>query len=191
VYVEDVFANLPDLDTPRLRLRKITMQDAPHLFEYAGDPEVSRYTTWYPHQSVADTRQFITTILNRYKAHQVAAWGVEHVQDGKLPGTCGFVHWVAPHRRAEIGYALSRRYWNQGYTTEAVCATLTFGFGPMQLNRIEARCNVLNIASARVMEKAGMTFEGVLRQQMLVKGHYDDLKMYSILRDEFMARLQG
>lgn len=187
--VENVFADLPDIVTERLRLRKITMRDAADLFEYAGDPEVSRYTTWYPHQSVADTRQFITTVLNRYKAHQVAVWGVEHLGERKLIGTCGFVHWVTPHQRAEIGYALSRRYWNQGYTTEAVRAALAFGFDKMKLNRVEARCNVLNIASARVMEKAGMTFEGVLRQQMLVKGHFDDLKMYSILRDEYRAEV--
>ncbi len=68
---------------------------------------------------------------------------------------------------------------------EAVRAMIRFGFEMMNLNRVEARCIAENIASARVMEKAGMTFEGILREHMFVKGKYQDLKMYSILRKEW------
>ena len=64
---------------------------------------------------------------------------------------------------------------------------MDFGFEQMSLNRIEARCELPNIGSARVMEKIGMTYEGVLREQMYTKGAYRDVKMYSILRREWAA----
>jgi [ribosomal protein S5]-alanine N-acetyltransferase len=73
--------------------------------------------------------------------------------------------------------------------SEAVSAVIDFGFREMQLNKIQARCEVNNIASARVMEKVGMQLEGILRQQLFVKGRYWDLKTYSILREEFFDNI--
>ncbi len=70
--------------------------------------------------------------------------------------------------------------------TEAVRAVIAFGFRTLQLNRIEARCEIKNIASARVMEKAGMKFEGILRQHAFYKGAFRNFKMYSILRKEWV-----
>jgi len=70
-----------------------------------------------------------------------------------------------------------------------VMAVINFGFRKMNLNRIEARCQVQNVASSGVMEKVGMTFEGILRQQMLIKGEYWVLKIYSILREEFFDKI--
>ena len=73
--------------------------------------------------------------------------------------------------------------------TEAVRTVIAFGFCTMQLNRVQALCEIENVASARVMEKVGMTFEGSLREYMFFKEHYRNLKMYSILRGEWDARL--
>ncbi len=187
VTVADVFGNLPSLETERLLLRKLRLEDAGDLFEYASDPEVSRYTTWEAHKTIDDSRAILSQWMDLYATGQVAPWGVVHKGDAKLIGTCGFVSWAPRHARAEVAYALSRKYWNKGYTTEAVRAVIAFGYNTMRLNRIEARCEIPNVGSARVMEKVGMKFEGVLRQQLFVKGVYVDLKMYSILRAEWAA----
>ena len=80
---------------------------------------------------------------------------------------------------------LNRRYWGQAYMAEAVRAIVGFGFRELGMNRIQARCDVPNIGSARVMEKVGMAFEGVLRQQLFEKGTFRDIKIYSILRSEW------
>ena len=58
----------------------------------------------------------------------------------------------------------------------------------MDLNRIEARCMAENVASARVMQKAGMSYEGTLRRRERIKGAYRDMELYSILRDEYQGR---
>jgi [ribosomal protein S5]-alanine N-acetyltransferase len=188
--LEEIFRELPTLETPRLVLRKIRLGDAPDIFAYASDPAVARYTTWPPHPTVAATEAFVRELLQRYAQGLVAPWGIVHREDGKMIGSCGFAYVMAWHGRAEIAYALSRAYWGRGLMPEAVRAVLGFGFETLRLNRIEARCEIENVASERVMQKLGMQFEGVLRQHTQVMGVYRDLKLYSILRDEWMATAQ-
>lgn len=183
----DILANLPSIETERLLLRKITLNDASDMFEYASNPEVSEYTMWSTHTSIEDTKYFLKSLTKMYKRRELVDWGIVHKAEKKFIGTCGFVEWSMTHSRAEIGYALSARYWREGYMSEAVNAIIEFGFREMLLNRIVGRCEVNNIASARVMEKVGMQLEGILRQQLFVKGRYWDLKIYSILREDFFA----
>ena len=187
VDIEDVFADLPTLETARLLLRPMRMEDADDMFAYASDPEVARYTTWEEHHSVEDSKLFLANMIESYRQHKVASWGLVHKGDGRLIGTCGFASWSTYHASAEIGYAMSRHYWGQGLMTEAVGETVRFGFTRMGLNRIEALCLPENLASARVMEKAGMSYEGLLREHLYAKGNYHDLKIYSILRREWQA----
>ena len=181
----DILADLPTIETERLLLRKITLNDASDMFEYASNPEVSEYTMWSTHVSIEDTKYFLKSLTKMYKKRELVDWGIVHKAEKKFIGTCGFVEWSMTHSRAEIGYALSARYWSEGYMSEAVNAIIEFGFREMLLNRVMGRCEVHNIASARVMEKVGMQLEGILRQQLFVKGKYWDLKIYSILREEF------
>lgn len=182
---EDVFGNLPTLDTDRLVLRKVRMDDAKDMFQYGSHPDVSKFTTWNQHESLADTREFIKFVLNRYDNKQTAPWGIEHKEDGKFIGTIDFGLWQPQHKSAELGYVISHDYWGNGLATEAALKIIAFGFQKMDLVRIQARCFTANAASSRVMEKVGMTFEGVLRKSWYLKGKHQDLKMYSILRDEF------
>ncbi len=183
--VENVFADLPRLETERLVLRKLTDDDAAELFVYASDPQVARFVVWHPHQTLEDSRAFIGSVLDAYRRGEVAPWGLEHRQDGRLVGTCGFIAWHAAHRKAEVGYAMARPYWGQGLMAEAVRAVIAFGFERMQLLRVEALCELPNLASARVLEKVGMSQEAILRHYMISKGTPRDLKMYAVLKDEW------
>jgi ribosomal-protein-alanine N-acetyltransferase len=183
---EGIFGELPVIETDRLLLRKMTLEDAADLFEYACDPAVAKFTTWRAHKSVEDSKLFLFAVMDEYSKHEPSSWGIEAKFERKLIGTCGFADWSPADFRGEIGYALSRKYWGKGYMNEAVRAAIAFGFRTLQLNRIEARCEIKNIASARVIEKAGMKFEGILRQHAFYKGAFRDLKMYSILRKEWV-----
>ncbi|MGI8915287.1 MAG: GNAT family N-acetyltransferase [Chloroflexota bacterium] len=185
--MEDIFRALPTLETPRLVLRPIRLSDAGDIFVFASDPAVARYTTWPPHPTVAATEASVRDLLHRYAQSLVGPWGIVHRDDGKVIGSCGFAYVMAWHGRAEIAYALSQAYWGQGLMPEAVRAVLGFGFQTLQLNRIEARCEVENVASERVMQKLGMQFEGVLRQHTQVMGKYRDVKLYSLLQEEWTA----
>lgn len=179
---------LPTLETERLILRKMTRDDAEAVFAYASDPEVSRYTLWDTHRSVEDSRAFLELAVGNYEGGGSLDWGIVYKGDHRFVGMCGFVNWSPEHARAEMGYVLHKDYWGRGLVPEAVRAMIRFGFERMKLRRIEARCIAENTGSARVMEKAGMTYEGTLRQREYIKGAYRDMKIYSILSSEFRGR---
>lgn len=167
-------------------LRPLTTEDAEDVFAYASDAEVTRYMLWEAHRSAGDSRAFLNDVVEGYGKGDFATWGLTLKGDDRVVGTCGYDGaWVPRHARAELGYALARGHWNRGLTTEAVRTVVRFGFEVMKLNKVVARCFVGNAASERVMQKAGMTYEGTQRQHVFIKDAYRDLKVYSILRDEF------
>ncbi len=181
---EELFKNLPYLETERLKLRKLTMRDAGDVFEYASVPGVSLYVSWTPHRTIADTKSFLKHVLFQYEKGIPTSWGIVLKENNKLIGTGGYLWWATEHSKAELGYVVSDKYWNKGYMTEALKKILQFGFETMNLQRIEARCFVENTASERVMKKCGMKLEGILRSSSFVKGAYRDFKLYSILKSE-------
>jgi ribosomal-protein-alanine N-acetyltransferase len=176
---EDVFE---ELETERAFLRAVTPDDAPDLFRWASDPEVARYVSWEAHRSVEESAAFLRERLSRGDG---PSWALVPKEGGGMVGFCRYVRWTPEHARAELAYVLSRDYWGGGLMTEAVGAMIRFGFWRMGLNRIEARCVAGNAASARVMEKAGMTYEGTLREREFTKGAFRDMKIYSILKREW------
>jgi [ribosomal protein S5]-alanine N-acetyltransferase len=183
----DLFKDLPDLRTPRLLLRKLTMDDAPDLFAYAADPEVTRYLDWEPHSSIDDSRRFLEGVIEAYANGEPRSWAIVFRDDNRVIGTGGFLFWDQVANRSEIGYAMSREYWGRGLMSEAVPEMLRFGFERMALNRIEARCNKRNTGSMRVLEKSGFKLEGTLRESFVQKGELSDLLLFSILRREWSA----
>ncbi|MCM3493460.1 GNAT family N-acetyltransferase [Paenibacillus lactis] len=183
--IERIYENLPELETERLRLRRISMRDAEDMYAYASNDEVAQYVTWETHRSIEDSKRFIQYILAQYAKHDIAPWGIELKENGRLIGTVDFVWWRPEHQSAEIGYVLAREYWGRGIMTEAASALLKLGFGEMDLIRVQARCFEDNIGSQRVMEKIGMRYEGTLRKAMKVKDRHWNLKVFSILKEEY------
>lgn len=183
-----VFSALPTLETDRLLLRPSRPEDAGDVFAYARDPDTARHTTWEPHATIDESRAFITSRLERQTRGDPTTWALVLKAEGRVVGDCGFTSWTPRHNRAEIAYNLARGLWGHGLMTEAVRRVVAFGFEAMACNRIEARCLPENAASARVLEKAGMAFEGVIREQMYAKGAYRSLRLYSILRCEWLPR---
>ncbi|WP_075617962.1 GNAT family N-acetyltransferase [Paenisporosarcina indica] len=183
--IEKIYGDLPILETERLILRKVILEDIEDMHLYGSDEEVSKYVTWNTHETKSDTKDFVEFVLNKYENKQVSPWGIEYKENGKFIGTIDFVWWQPNQKIAEIGYVISKDYWGKGLATEVAKEIIKFGFEEMNLVRIQARCDVENIGSARVMEKAGMSFEGIIRKGIFVKGKHRDLKMYSILIEEF------
>ena len=181
----DSYPYMPDLNTPRLCLRKLTMHDAPDIYHYSRDTEVARHVLWEAHRSIGDSRAYLRYMLRRYRNHEPASWGIEYTQTGEIIGTIGFMWIQSDNSAAEVGYSLSRDYWNRGIMTEALKAVIAHGFGSMNLNRIEAQHETTNPASGAVMRKCGMQKEGTLRQRLYNKGRYVDVDLYAILRRDY------
>jgi ribosomal-protein-alanine N-acetyltransferase len=179
-----IFRELPALQTPRLTLRRMRSDDAEAMHAYASDPEVARHMLWDPHESLRDSENFLRFVRERYSRGDPAGWGIEDRETGRFIGSCGIQAWSPENARAELGYVLAREHWGRGIMTEAVSAVVGFGFERIGFNRLEARCLDGNAASARVLEKAGMTYEGTSRSSHLIAGHFRDLHHYAVLRDD-------
>ncbi len=185
------FSHLPVLETPSLILRPLRRSDAPDIFAYATDPEVARYVLWDPHTSLRDTRSYIRYIRSLYHSGSPSSWGIELRETGRVIGTIGFMWASGENRSAEVGYSLSRKYWNHGYATEALSAVLDSAFRTLNFHRIEAQRDVRNPASGRVMEKCGLRREGLLRSRLKNKGEFIDVVIYAILRQDWESMIQG
>jgi len=172
--------------TERLILREFEESDWEAVHLYGSDLEVVRYMPWGPN-SVEDTQDFIQRVIahqgdNPRREYELA---VTLRAGGRLIGGCG-IHAVSPqHLRGFIGYCLDKRVWGKGYATEAARAILAFGFEHLGLRRIVATCDTENLASARVMEKIGMTREGRMREDTKIRGRWRDSFLYAILKHEW------
>ncbi len=178
------FTRMPRLETSRLVLRPFRMRDAADVFEYTSDEEVARFVLWDPHRSISDTRASIRAIRKMYRQGRPSSWAIELTGEKKVIGSIGFM-WVSPENRsAEVGYSLSRHYWNRGIMTEALSRVLRSAFEDLPLHRIEAQYDIRNPASGRVMEKCGMQKEGLLRDRILNKKDFATVALWSIINPE-------
>ena len=179
------YRNLPTLETPRLILRQITLDDVPDVFAYAADAEVTRYLRWGPHQTLAHTESYVRGVLQEYEDDRDGPWGIVDKVTNRLIGHIHLMDLSAQHRKAEIGFVLARSCWNNGLATEALTHMLAYVFGTLGLHRVEGFSLVDNGAAMRVMEKAGMQKEGVLRDYLFQKGDFRDFAVYAILQHDF------
>ncbi|MCE5223575.1 GNAT family N-acetyltransferase [bacterium] len=184
--IQKIYGNWEGMKTSRLAFRKLSLDDKEAIFHYSSDPEVTKYVLYPTHQSFDDTLSFINQTITKYEKQEVSCWGVTLQSTHQLIGTADFVWWSTDHRKAEAAYCFSKEYWNQGYATEALMGLITFGFTYMDLNRVETRCFEENKASARVMQKAGMTHEGLLREVLYAKNQFRNTHYYSILKTDYL-----
>jgi [ribosomal protein S5]-alanine N-acetyltransferase len=153
------------LITERLRLRHPQLTDAIAIFEeYCQDPEVTKYLIWRPHKDIQETTSFLTGCLARWQSGEELTWGITHKESDRV---IGMVACRLRGHMADIGYVVARQYWNQGYVTEAARAVVEWAANLESIFRVWAVCDTDNKASARVLEKVGMSCEGVLRRWIL------------------------
>lgn len=171
------------LKTERLILRKIQPDDAEMVYAWLSDPEVCKYELWKPHPHSDFTRGFIIDVFKGYNSDTIYQWGIE--LDGVLIGSVSIVNVNDYDQKAILGYCLNRKYWSNGYTTEAVKAVLRYMFTEIGLNRIEAYHSINNIASGRVLEKVGMTFEGQGKDYYFCNSGFQDSRFFGITKEQY------
>lgn len=160
------------------------MDDWKPVHAYASDADSLQFVEWGPNSEEA-TKGFITRmmIFQKRSPREVYELAIVHKENGSVIGGCGLQ--VKEHLQASLGYCLNRRFWGNGFATEAAYALCEFGFNELRLHRIFATCRPENPASWRVMEKIGLTREGLLREHMYWKEKWQSSSVYSILVGEF------
>jgi [ribosomal protein S5]-alanine N-acetyltransferase len=157
---------LPEtITTERLRLRPARLEDAASICErWSHDPEVTRYLGWRPYGDVSVARTYLEDALRGWAEGNPLLWGIEPREGGGLIGQIGA---QIEGSRVLLGYVLARPWWGRGYMSEAVRAVIGAALADPLICRVWAVCDVENRPSARVMEKAGMSFEGRLHRWMV------------------------
>jgi [ribosomal protein S5]-alanine N-acetyltransferase len=178
---------LPSLETEQLVLRPYALADAPSVQRMCGDPAIADTTLAIPHPYPdGAAEKWISTHAESFWQGSEVVLAITLKPDGQVVGSMA-ISINKNHQRGELGYMVAKEHWNRGYCTEASRALMSYGFSALGLNRIQAMHFPRNSASGRVMQKLGMTREGLLRQYVSNRGTFEDLVLYSILSHEFEA----
>lgn len=181
-----------DRVTARLRLRELTLADAPALHAIESDARVTRYMSYDP-----QSPEQIVAYIHRQITDQTAVprtcfdLGITLRESGALIGRCGLKFARPEHREAAIWYLLAPQHWRNGYAGEAVGALLSLAFDALGAHRVWADCDPRNAASCRLAQRLGLKLEGRLRENYFLKGEWCDTFVYAVLEDEWRAAQPG
>jgi RimJ/RimL family protein N-acetyltransferase len=168
------------LETPRLILRHLVMDDLDELLALYSDPEIRRY---FPEGvlSLEETREELEWFLNGHPEHpELGLWGTVHKDTGKFIGRCGLLPWkIDGILEVEIAYLINKDFWHQGLATEAANGIMKYGFEKLNLPRLICLIDPENVASQRVAQKIGMALE---KEVDGIDGDDFPTRIYSIYR---------
>ena len=175
-----------ELKTPRLVLRKFTLDDAETMYRnWASDPEVTKFMTWPAHVSAGISRMVLDSWVRDYNREDFYQWAIEY--EGEPIGSISVIYTMDKTQMSEIGYCIGRTWWHRGITSEALGAVIKFLFEVVGVNRIQACHDTNNPNSGGVMRKCGMIYEGTTRQSDRNNQGICDSCIYGILRSEYFG----
>lgn len=175
------FQPFPVLETNRLVLRKIVLEDAENLFVLRTDEEVMKYIGRPRPKSIIEVEELIDKMNDITMRIQ---WGITLKDDNRIIGTIGYHQIEKEHYRAELGYMLHPKQWNNGIMTEAIQSIIKFGFNKMKLHSIQAIINPENDASRKILKKFNFLKEGYFKENFYFEGKFYDSEVYSLLNTD-------
>ena len=178
------FAAFHPLETERLRLRELQLGDVYEYYERLfGDADVSQYMLFDPHQTIMESLESVQQKLKRYEEGSYYCWAVERKEEAGLIGLIELLRFDEQTDTCSFVYMLGCEFWNQGYGTEMLKAVFHFAFAELEVERIIADHMTKNVASGRVMAKAGMKHIGTETGKYEKLGSLHDAELYEIRSD--------
>jgi RimJ/RimL family protein N-acetyltransferase len=173
-----------NIETKRLILRKLSINDAQNVFyHWTSDPNIM--WAWGVHESVEQTKEEMAKWIKNYVKKDYYEWGIETKENNEIIGAICTINNVEEIKSCEIAYNISKLHRNKGYMTETLFCILRFLINDVGYNRIGGGHLSDNPESGRAMEKAGMKYEGKLRQNARnMNGDIVDSKIYSLIKDD-------
>jgi RimJ/RimL family protein N-acetyltransferase len=168
----------------RVTLARFRESDVEAVHSFASDPEVCRFTGWGPN-TLDDTRTFVAAAVRP----QGDRYDLAVLRGDQLIGSASVWTTSPDHGVGEMGYTIRRDCWGEGHASEVARLLVDLGFNRLHLERLAATCDPGNAASVRVLEKAGLRREGLLRGLYLVRGRRRDRLVFACLRSDFAETL--
>lgn len=182
------YSGTPKIETDRLILRRFELLDAQSVFDHwISDERVTDNRIKPAHKNVSETIERVAKIVSEYGSNEFCYWAIELKASGELIGEIDLYNFDNATENCEVSYSLGYKWWNQGYGTEALRAVVEFGFRHMNIHKISAAHNIDNPASGKIMSKAGMEQEGIIRHMIRnYKYQYKDCAVYGILQEDYL-----
>ena len=174
---------------PRVVLERFCVEDALLMYKnWASDPEVTRYMTWFAHKDVQETESVISLWESDYSKLNFYQWAIVLRKIDEPIGSIGVVEHDEENQSCEIGYCIGKYFWHQGYTSEALEAVIKFLFDQVGYLKITARHDIRNPHSGDVMKKCGMRYiETRMNIGITKEGEPLNCAYYEIDKDTYMA----
>lgn len=171
------------IETSRLIIRDLVIEDWRDVHSYASNPEVTEFMLWGPNNE-AETKSYVNQQLEKQQTNDRTdfEFAVILKDTNQFIGGCGM---YIKELNAEIGYCFHPEYWGNGYASEASEALLRLAFEKFKVHRVYATCRPGNIGSAKVLTKIGMKKEGHLREHIWAKGKFHDSYLFSMLESDY------
>jgi RimJ/RimL family protein N-acetyltransferase len=176
------------LETGRLALRPLTMDDAESLLEVYSDPEVMKYWACEPMTDLDAVGDFVRRDIDSDQAGNSLNWAITPAGTDHAIGKCILFRHDPDNRRCEIGYILGRAHWRKGLMSEALEAVIDHAFTGLSIHRIEADTDPANRASLALLDKLGFVREGLFRDRWYVYGEWQDSAMLGLLKTDWEKR---
>ena len=173
------------LQSERLTLRPLTLDDAEQIEILAGDPDVAKTTSNIPHPYPKGAgKDFVLGTKKLIQSNKLVLFGMVQKKSQDFIGVIN-LNLSLEHNRAEFGYFVGKEFWGKGYGTEAAQVLFSYGFEQMQLNRIYAATFAENVGSRRIMEKIGLVYEGLFQEHMVRDGQTHDVVYYGLTKTQY------
>lgn len=177
-----------NIQTPKMILRKITLNDAEHMFNnWASDDDVTKYLNWHTHKSIINTQDIIKSWIEQYNSPTFFQWVIELIDNQKVIGTISLFNVDTVYGTCEIGYCMSKEYWNQGLMTEACHHILHYAFCDLNFKMVFAKHDINNPASGKVMRKNNMKYIETKSEYSKKANDIIYLKHYYLKKEDFIC----
>ncbi|WP_211748655.1 GNAT family N-acetyltransferase [Paenibacillus sp. Marseille-Q4541] len=155
----------PNIETERLFIRELTLDDIEAVYRHFSYPEVTEFMDIDVCKNIEEVREIIAFHIN----DSGCRYGLFNKENNELIGTCGFHCWSTENQesKAEIGFDLSPQYWGKGLMQEALLKVIRIGFDSMRLHYIEAITEIKNVPSQKLLKKIGFNEEKDLKDNLL------------------------
>lgn len=179
--IEVNFNPFPELETERLVLTRLSIDDAPELFQLRSDPQVMKFIAKSLMISIDEALAIIEKLNNNVEQNISLFWAIRLKGKKKMIGTSCLWNIQLHNHRAEIGYELLPEYHRMGFISEAVSAVINYAFNELKFHSLEAYINPDNTASIGVATKNGFIKEAHFKENVFFNGGYSDSAIYSLI----------
>ena len=169
-----------------ISMRALRFEDWPSIHEWSQLEDVYRFQVWGPNTSNVVTRKFVEVAIGQASdiPRTRFVWTAVN-SDSQVIGIAELRLHDVRSGRAEVSYTVHPKYWGLGCATQMAGWVTEFAFAELSMHRVEATCDSRNAASAAVLRKIGMSHEGRLRENQLIRDGWRDSELFSILESEW------